>query len=74
MIFHYNGQLSSRAISAYAAMKGGFEVVTRHLARELGARGITANTVAPVGIVTDIGGIIAALADRSSGIEYKRPP
>ena len=48
--------------AAYAAMKGGFEVVTRYLARELGARGITANTVAPGGIVTDIDGIIAALA------------
>ncbi len=42
--------------AAYAAMKGGFEVVMRYLARELGARGITANTVAPGGIATDFGG------------------
>jgi NAD(P)-dependent dehydrogenase (short-subunit alcohol dehydrogenase family) len=42
--------------AVYAAMKGGFEVLTRYLARELGARGITVNTVAPGGIVTDFGG------------------
>jgi NAD(P)-dependent dehydrogenase (short-subunit alcohol dehydrogenase family) len=28
-------------------MKGGVEVFTRYLAKELGSRGITANTVAP---------------------------
>jgi NAD(P)-dependent dehydrogenase (short-subunit alcohol dehydrogenase family) len=33
--------------SAYAAMKGAIEVFTRYLAKELGSRGITANTVAP---------------------------
>ncbi|TGP58242.1 SDR family oxidoreductase, partial [bacterium M00.F.Ca.ET.229.01.1.1] len=33
--------------SAYAMMKGGIEVLTRYLAKELGQRGITANTVAP---------------------------
>lgn len=33
--------------AAYASMKGAIEVFTRYLAKELGARGITANTVAP---------------------------
>ena len=33
--------------SAYAAMKGAIEVFTRYLAKELGAKGITANVVAP---------------------------
>ena len=33
--------------AAYAAMKGGIEVLTRYMAKELGARGITVNTVAP---------------------------
>lgn len=39
--------------SAYAAMKGAVEVLTRYLAKELGARGISANTVAPGIIETD---------------------
>jgi len=33
--------------AAYAAMKGGVEVLTRYLAKELGPRGIAVNTVAP---------------------------
>jgi NAD(P)-dependent dehydrogenase (short-subunit alcohol dehydrogenase family) len=42
--------------SAYAAMKGGVEVFTRYLAKELGPRGIAANIVAPGAIETDFGG------------------
>jgi NAD(P)-dependent dehydrogenase (short-subunit alcohol dehydrogenase family) len=42
--------------SAYAAMKGAIEIFTRYLAKELGARGIKANTVAPGAILTDFGG------------------
>jgi NAD(P)-dependent dehydrogenase (short-subunit alcohol dehydrogenase family) len=42
--------------SAYAAMKGGVEVLTRYLAKELGARGISANVLAPGAIATDFGG------------------
>ncbi len=42
--------------AAYAAMKGGVEVLTRYLAKELGARGISVNTVAPGAIATDFGG------------------
>lgn len=42
--------------SAYAAMKGGIEVLTRFMAKELGARQITVNTVAPGAIETDFGG------------------
>jgi NAD(P)-dependent dehydrogenase (short-subunit alcohol dehydrogenase family) len=41
--------------SAYAAMKGGIEVLTRYMAKELGARGIAVNTVAPGAIETDFG-------------------
>ncbi|WP_312583538.1 SDR family oxidoreductase [Atlantibacter sp.] len=42
--------------SAYAAMKGAMEVLTRYQAKELGARGITANIIAPGAIETDFGG------------------
>ena len=42
--------------AAYAAMKGGIEVLTRYLAKELGARGIAVNTLAPGAIETDFGG------------------
>jgi len=42
--------------SAYAMMKGGIEVFTRYLAKELGARGISVNTLAPGAIETDFGG------------------
>ncbi|MDX2178391.1 MAG: SDR family oxidoreductase [Bryobacteraceae bacterium] len=42
--------------SAYAAMKGGVEVLTRYMAKELGTRGIAVNTVAPGAIETDFGG------------------
>ena len=42
--------------SAYAAMKGGIEVLTRYLAKELGERRITVNVLAPGAIETDFGG------------------
>jgi NAD(P)-dependent dehydrogenase (short-subunit alcohol dehydrogenase family) len=42
--------------AAYAAMKGGVEVLTRYMARELAPRGITVNTIAPGAIETDFGG------------------
>ena len=41
---------------AYGAMKGAVEVMTRYMARELGARRIAVNTVAPGAIATDFSG------------------
>ncbi|HEY4077181.1 MAG TPA: SDR family oxidoreductase [Rhizomicrobium sp.] len=49
-------RFSLPGMSAYATMKGGIEVLTRYLAKELGSRGITVNTVAPGAIETDFGG------------------
>ncbi len=42
--------------SVYASMKGAIEVFTVYLAKELGARKIRANSVAPGAIETDFGG------------------
>jgi NAD(P)-dependent dehydrogenase (short-subunit alcohol dehydrogenase family) len=42
--------------AAYAAMKGGIEVLSRYLAKELGPRKIAVNVVAPGAIETDFGG------------------
>ena len=42
--------------SAYASMKAAVEVLTRYLAKELAARQITVNTIAPGAIATDFGG------------------
>ncbi len=42
--------------AAYATMKGGVEVLTRYLAKELGERGISVNTLAPGAIETDFSG------------------
>ncbi|MCP8467096.1 SDR family oxidoreductase [Pseudomonas sp. ZM23] len=41
--------------AAYAAMKGAMEVLTRYQAKELGARGIGVNIIAPGAIETDFG-------------------
>lgn len=49
-------RFSMPGYAAYAAMKGGVEVLTRYLAKELGARRISVNTVAPGAIETDFGG------------------
>ena len=42
--------------AAYASMKGAMEVLTHYQAKELGARGISVNSIAPGAIETDFGG------------------
>jgi Dehydrogenases with different specificities (related to short-chain alcohol dehydrogenases) len=52
-------RVSYPGFSAYSAAKGAIEILTVYLAKELGARGITANTVAPGAIETDfLGGAV----------------
>lgn len=49
---------------AYAAVKGAVEVLSVYLAKELGARGIAVNTVAPGAIETDfLGGAVRDMPD-----------
>ena len=57
-------RVSFQGFSAYAAAKGAVETLTRFLAKELGGRGITANTVAPGAIETDfLGGAVRDIPD-----------
>ena len=42
--------------AAYATVKGGVEVLSKYMAKELGPRGIAVNVVAPGAIATDFGG------------------
>lgn len=49
-------RFTAAGASAYAATKGGVEVLTHYLAQELGPRGITANAIAPGPVATDFGG------------------
>jgi NAD(P)-dependent dehydrogenase (short-subunit alcohol dehydrogenase family) len=46
-------RFTSPGYAAYASMKGAIETFTKYLAKEVGARGITANVVAPGIIQTD---------------------
>lgn len=46
-------RFTSPGYAAYASMKGAIETFTKYLAKEAGARGITANVVAPGLIQTD---------------------
>lgn len=52
-------RVSYPGFSAYSAAKGAVEILTVYLAKELGGRGITANTIAPGAIETDfLGGAV----------------
>jgi NAD(P)-dependent dehydrogenase (short-subunit alcohol dehydrogenase family) len=57
-------RFSLPGFAAYAAMKGGIEVLTRYMAKELGARQIRVNVIAPGAIETDFGG--GAVRDNST--------
>ncbi len=56
-------RFTSSGYAAYAAAKGGVEVLTRFMAKELGARNISVNVIAPGATETDLGG--GALRDNA---------
>jgi NAD(P)-dependent dehydrogenase (short-subunit alcohol dehydrogenase family) len=57
-------RVSFSGFSAYAAAKGAIETLTVYMAKELGGRGITVNTVAPGAIETDfLGGAVRDIPD-----------
>ena len=49
-------RLTLPGYAAYATMKGAMEILTKYMAKELGARRIAVNIVAPGAIETDFGG------------------
>nr|WP_321985850.1 SDR family oxidoreductase [uncultured Lichenicoccus sp.] len=57
-------RVSFPGFSAYSAAKGAVETLTVYMAKELGPRGITANTIAPGAIETDfLGGAVRDIPD-----------
>ncbi|WP_027531733.1 SDR family NAD(P)-dependent oxidoreductase [Bradyrhizobium sp. WSM3983] len=57
-------RVSFPGFSAYSAAKGAVEALTTYMAKELGSRGITVNTVAPGAIETDfLGGAVRDMPD-----------
>ncbi|MCE8027682.1 SDR family oxidoreductase [Halomonas daqingensis] len=57
-------RVSYPGFSAYSAVKGAVEVLSVYMAKELGSRGITVNTVAPGAIETDfLGGAVRDIPD-----------
>ncbi len=57
-------RVSFPGFSAYAAAKGAVEILTIYMAKELGSRGITVNTLAPGAIETDfLGGAVRDMPD-----------
>lgn len=57
-------RVSFPGFSAYSAAKGAVEILTIYMAKELGSRGISVNTVAPGAIETDfLGGAVRDMPD-----------
>jgi NAD(P)-dependent dehydrogenase (short-subunit alcohol dehydrogenase family) len=57
-------RVSYPGFSAYSAVKGAVEILSRYMAKEFAGRGITANTVAPGAIETDfLGGAVRDMPD-----------
>jgi NAD(P)-dependent dehydrogenase (short-subunit alcohol dehydrogenase family) len=49
-------RVATAGVAPYASFKGGLEVLTRYLAKELGDRRIRANSISPGAIRTELGG------------------
>jgi NAD(P)-dependent dehydrogenase (short-subunit alcohol dehydrogenase family) len=61
-------RFSAPGYTAYAAMKGAIEILTRYQAKELGNRKISVNVIAPGAIETDFGG--GAVRDNQQYNDY----
>jgi len=65
-------RVATTGVAAYAACKGGLEVLTRYMAKEFGPRRIRANAISPGAIRTDLAGLdghpdfVALLASQTS--------
>ena len=67
-------RFSNPGYSVYASMKGAIEVFTKYLAKELGARGIGANVVAPGPVETDFNnGFIRSNPNVKAGLSTLSP-
>ncbi|SFH63038.1 SDR family NAD(P)-dependent oxidoreductase [Albimonas pacifica] len=53
-------RVATAGVAPYASFKAGLEVLTRYQAKELGPRGIRANSIAPGPIRTELGGGLSA--------------
>jgi len=67
-------RFSNPGYSVYASMKGAIEVFTRYLAKELGARGIGANVVAPGPIETDFNNAAIRNNPQAKGVISSNTP
>ena len=73
MISSVNAQISRGTNTSYIAAKAGLEGLTRGMAVELAARGVTVNAIAPGYMATDINTVFRADPARTQWIAQRTP-